>query len=310
MSSAGTPTPSELAELSQEQREVAWARWQVLAPTVQDAAPLTRSARAAGVPVRTAQRWLRNYRAGGLTALARRSRADRGHRRVPPELVALVEGLALRTPALSMATITRRAAQAAAEHGWAAPSYSTVRAVATALDPAIVALAHDGPAAFRDRFELVYRRRATHPNDVWQADHTQLDIIVLDSDGQPVRPWLTVILDDHSRAVAGYTVFLGAPSTLNLSLALRQAIWAKPDPRWVVHGIPDVLHVDHGSDFTSHHLAQVAADLHMQVIYSGVARPQGRGKLERLFGTLTTELLPELPGHLIRGRPSTPPPTA
>ena len=113
---------------------------------------------------------------------------------MPPELVALVEGLALRTPALSMATITRRAAQAAAEHGWAAPSYSTVRAVATALDPAIVALAHDGPAAFRDRFELVYRRRATHPNDVWQADHTQLDIIVLDSDGQPVRPWLTVIL--------------------------------------------------------------------------------------------------------------------
>lgn len=259
MSSAGTPAPAELAELSQEQREVAWARWQVLASTVQDAAPLTRSARAAGVPVRTAQRWLRDYRAGGLTALARRPRADRGHRRVPPELVALVEGLALRTPALSMATITRRAAQAAAEHGWAAPSYSTVRAVATALDPAIVALAHDGPAAFRDRFELVYRRLATHRNDVWQADHTQLDIIVLDSDGQPVRPWLTVILDDHSRAVAGCTVFLGAPSTLNLSLALRQAIWAKPDPRWVVHGIPDVLHVHHGSDFTSHHLAQARA---------------------------------------------------
>ena len=62
MSSAGTPAPAELAELSQEQREVAWARWQVLASTVQDAAPLTRSARAAGVPVRTAQRWLRDYR--------------------------------------------------------------------------------------------------------------------------------------------------------------------------------------------------------------------------------------------------------
>ncbi len=37
--------------------------------------------------------------------------------------------------------------------------------------------------------------------------------------------------------------------------------------------------------------------------------PQGRGKLERLFGTITTELLPSLPGHLAPGhaRPATPP---
>lgn len=215
-----------------------------------------------------------------------------------PELVGLVEGLALRTPALSMATITRRAGQAAAEHGWAAPSYATVRAIVGGLDMSMVTLAHDGPAVFRDRFELVYRRRATHPNDVWQADHTELDLVVLGPAGVPVRPWLTMILDDRSRAVAGYTVFLGAPSALNLLLALRQAIWVKTDPRWMVHGIPGVLHVDHGSDFTSHHLAQVAADLHLQVIYSAVARPQGRGKLERLFGTITTELLPELSGHL------------
>jgi putative transposase len=38
-----------------------------------------------------------------------------------------------------------------------------------------------------------------------------------------------------------------------------------------------------------------------------VGRPQGRGKVERLFGTLTTELLPDLPGHLVGGRPATPP---
>jgi putative transposase len=33
--------------------------------------------------------------------------------------------------------------------------------------------------------------------------------MVLDENSRPARPWLTVILDDHSRAVAGYTVFLG-----------------------------------------------------------------------------------------------------
>jgi putative transposase len=38
-----------------------------------------------------------------------------------------------------------------------------------------------------------------------------------------------------------------------------------------------------------------------------VGRPQGRGKIERLFGTITTELLPELPGHVVKGRPVSPP---
>ncbi len=41
---------------------------------------------------------------------------------------------------------------------------------------------------------------------------------------------MTVILDDKSRAVAGYTVFLGDPTALQTALALRQAIWRKADP--------------------------------------------------------------------------------
>ena len=102
-------------------------------------------------------------------------------------------------------------------------------------------------------------------------------------------------------------MFLGAPSALNLSLAMRQAIWRKTDPLWAVHGLPEILYVDHGSDFTSHHIAQVAADLHVRLMHSATARPQGRGKIERLFGTITSELLPELPGQLVAGAPASPP---
>lgn len=296
-----------LAQLDEAQRGEAWARWLVLAPAVEDGVALTEAAVRAGIPLRTACRWLTRYRADGLAGLARALRADRGTRRTRPELVALIEGLALRRPRPSVATIFRRAGQAAAQRGWAAPAYSTVHAIVSSLDPALVCLAHEGPEAFRDQFELVYRRQAQRPNDVWQADHTQLDLLVLDADGRPARPWLTAVLDDHSRAVAGYTVFLGAPSALNLSLALRQAIWSKSDPAWAIHGLPDVLYVDHGSDFTSHHIAQVAVDLHIQIINSIVARPQGRGKVERLCGTITTELLPELPGHLVHGTPASRP---
>lgn len=114
-----------------------------------------------------------------------------------------------------------------------------------------------------------------------------------------MRPWLTTVIDDYSRAVAGYMVFYGAPSALNTSLALRQAIWRKENHNWQVCGVPDILYVDHGSDFTSTHLEQVSVDLRFQLVYSTVARPQGRGKIERLFRTINTELLPELPGHLI-----------
>jgi len=83
------------------------------------------------------------------------------------------------------------------------------------------------PAAFRDRFEMVHRHRAAAPNALWQADHTLLDLLILDEGGKPARPWLTTVVDDYSRAVAGYTVFLGAPCVLNACLALRHAIGRK-----------------------------------------------------------------------------------
>jgi len=81
------------------------------------------------------------------------------------------------------------------------------------------------------------------------------------------------------RAIGGIHGVSRAPSILNASLALRQAIWRKGDPTWPVCGIPDVLYVDHGCDFTSNHLDQVAASLKFRIVYSAVARPQGRARL-------------------------------
>ena len=118
------------------------------------------------------------------------------------------------------------------------------------------------------------------------------------ANGKPDRPWLTTVKDDYSRALCGYTVFTGAPSALNTALALRQASWRKSDPSWAMCGLPDILHFDHGSDFTSHHLERTAIELHIRIIHSTIARPQGRGKIERFFGTINTEVLPSLPGHL------------
>jgi len=77
-----------------------------------------------------------------------------------------------------------------------------------------------------------------------------------------------------------------------------------------VCGLPAALYSDHGADFTSTHLAQVCADVKVQLIHSTPGVPRGRGKIERLFGTITTELLPTLPGHIPpknHGKPVSPP---
>ena len=282
-------------------------RMAVLRPHLIDGVPLARAANDAGIPIRTAWRWIARYRVDGPAGLARPRRPEAGKRTFPKELVELIEGMALLKPPPSIATIHRRITGLAGERGWRAPSYGSVRSIVGGTNPAMATLAHEGAAAFRDKYELVHRHRAVRPNATWQADYTQLDILILDAGGKEARPWLTTVVDDHSRAVAGYMMMLGAPSALNTSVALRQAIWRKANPEWPVCGIPDVLHVDHGSDFTSRHLEQAAADLRIRLIYSGIARPQGRGKIERLFRTINTELLPELPGNLRNGKPASPP---
>jgi putative transposase len=205
--------------------------------------------------------------------------------------------LALRKTRLSAAAIHRKVIDEAKKLCEGPPSYSAVYAVICKLAPGLVTMAHEGTKSYSERFDLIHRREANAPNAIWQVDHTELDILVKDNDGKPRRPWLTIIFDDYSRAVAGYLLSFLAPSAIQTSLALRQAIWRKPHPGWHVFGIPQVLYTDHGSDFTSQHIEQVTVDLKIQMIFSAVGRPQGRGKIERFFESLSQMLLSRLPGY-------------
>ncbi|WP_332603191.1 Mu transposase C-terminal domain-containing protein [Arthrobacter sp. S2(2024)] len=263
-----------------------------------DGVTWVRIADAAGVPTRTVQRWAARLEAGGL---ARPARRDKGTRHTPPELIEAVEALALQRPVPTAAYIHRRVGDIARDRGLAAPSYTTVRAIIHGLDAGLRTLAAGGDAAYRDKFELVFRRTAAAANEQWQMDHTLLDVMILDEKQRPVRPWLTVALDDYSRAVAGYALSVQAPTAEHSALAFHQAVSRKHDPVWVVSGLPDVLYSDHGSDFTSTRLEQVCLDLHIRLVHSRAGRPQGRGKIERFYGTLTTELLPHLPGFIPHG---------
>lgn len=299
--------PPARADLTEADWQQALARLALLRPHVDDQVPLTQLAAAQGRPLRTLQRWTAAYRRAGLAGLARTPRRDHGTRRLPPPLVHLIEGLALRSPRPTAAAVHRRVVAVAQDQRWPIPSYSTVYAIIAQLDPALTTLAHKGGKAYADAFDLVHRREATGPNAIWQADHTPFDLWVRDHRGRPARPWLTVIMDDYSRAIAGYALNLAAPSALQTALALRQAIGRKGEPGWHLCGIPEVFYTDHGADFTSRHLEQVAADLKMQLVFSRVGAPRGRGKIERFFGTVNQLFLCTLPDYT---PPGTSPPAA
>jgi putative transposase len=281
------PDIAPLCALSDAERTRALERYGVLQPCVEHDVPLTRVAHHHGPPLQTVQRWLAQYRRAGLAGLTRRGRSDRGHqRRLRAELKPVIEGFALRTPPPTVAFVHRQVCAVARQHGWPVPTYQSVYRVVKHLDPALLTLAHKGTKAYRTTFDLLYRRDAGTPNEIWQADHTLLDLWVQHDSGAPARPWLTVIMDDYSRAIAGFGVSFHAPSAIQTALVLRQAIWRKPLPQWHICGIPATFYTDHGSDFTSQHLEQVIAELKMGLVFSEAGMPRGRGRIERFFRTI------------------------
>ncbi len=292
-----------LTALSEAQRAQALERFTIIRPALEEGVSRAQVARTSKKAPSTVQLWIKRYREKGLAGLANNvARSDKGtSRKLEDAAIQLIEGLALQTPPRSMAAIHRQMTTIANEQGWKPPSYDRVRHIIKGLDPALVTFAHQGAAAYREEFDLLYRRESPHSNAMWQADHTPLDIWLLDETGKPARPWLTVVEDDYSRAIASFRLSFQESTALTTALAFRQAIWRKEEPHWHICGIPSVFYTDHGSDFTSHHMEQVAVDLGIELIFSQVSVPRGRGKIERFFRSVNELFLQDLPGYAPTG---------
>jgi putative transposase len=59
-------------------------------------------------------------------------------------------------------------------------------------------------------------------------------------------------------------------------------------------GCPEKFYSDHGSDFESSHIEQVAADLKFEPSHSIVGEAEPRGKVERLFRTADQLFIPDI----------------
>ncbi|MBB6131475.1 Mu transposase C-terminal domain-containing protein [Mucilaginibacter lappiensis] len=264
----------------------------------------TKVAKTEHIPIRTIRHWLNQFSKKGLPGLERAKRSDRGNVRIlNEEFQELTRGLALQKPPLSISAIYRKIVALSKRQDLKPPSYETIYGIIRKINPALLMLAHEGSKAYQQKYELIFRRECRTSNEIWQSDHTELDIYIIDANGKERKPWLTTIMDDYSRAIAGIFISLESPSAINTALALRQAIGKKEDPGWEICGIPQILYTDHGSDFMSHHIEQVCIALKIRMLNSMVGRPQGRGKIERFFQTLNECVLIDLPGFSIKGKP-------
>lgn len=141
-------------------------------------------------------------------------------------------------------------------------------------------------------------------NQVWQCDHTQVDVLVVDQAGEILgRPWLTTVVDSYSRCIMGINLGFDAPSAAVVCLGLRHAILPKQyssvyemKQMWGTYGMPQYLYTDGGKDFRCGHLEQVATEL--GIVLCLRRKPSDGGIVERPFGTLNTELFATLPGYV------------
>jgi putative transposase len=214
----------------------------------------------------TLDRWISEWRRGGFDALVPAPRQSQP--RTPAEVLELATALKRENPDRSAAQVRRILAAA---HGWA-PDERTLQRMFVRTGLTALAGPPGPPQAF-SRFE------ADRPNELWTGDVLH---------GKRIgdrKTYLFAFIDDHSRAVVGHR-WGYAEDTVRLAAALRPALAAR--------GVPEHVYVDNGSAFVDAWLLRACAKLGIKLVHSAPGRPQGRGKIERLFRTVTEEFLVEI----------------
>ena len=264
-----------------------------------------------GVTVRSVQRLVKRWREDGVAGLRTQARSDQGTIRISPEwqefIVKTYRAGNRGSRSMSPAQVAVRVQVRAGEREEADyPSRATVYRV---LKPYVEKQRRTKSLGWRGSRLVVKTREGEEieidrSNQVWQADHTQVDVLVVDQSGEVLgRPWLTIVVDSYSRCMMGLHLGFDAPSAWVACLALRHAILPKQysssyelQESWETYGLPQYLYTDQGKDFTSQHLEQVATELGIGLC----SRPQPSegGIVERPFGTFNREFFSSLPGYV------------
>ncbi len=270
-----------------------------------------------GVSTRQVERLLKQYHDDKLSESAGVQRSDKGKHRVSEDwqefIKAIYEESIENKHPISPASIAREVKRYASVELKLKPGdYPHQATVYRILDPLIAQhkqktkVRNPGSGAW---MKVVTRDgqllKADFSNQIIQCDHTKLDIRIVDSNGNLLsdRPWLTTVVDTFSSCVVGFHLWIKQPGSTEVALALRHAILPKNYPEdyqlnkaWEVCGPPfQYFFTDGGKDLGSKHLKAIGKKLGFQCELRD--RPSEGGIVERLFGTINTQVLKDLPGY-------------
>ena len=220
---------------------------------------------------------------------------------VDAQIEAAIDEVYLKRERPTLRKVLREAARNCRTAGLTPPSMKALRARVSARGLRERMKAREGAEAAGDTFRLVkVGLRTGRPLQVVQIDHTKVDIMLVDDVTRACigRPWLTLVLDVHTRMVLGLYLSLDAPCATSAALAVAQAVLPKTDwladraidLSWAAHGLPEIIHVDNGREFHSRAFERGCQQHGIRIEYRPPATPRFGGHIERLMGTLMTRL--------------------
>lgn len=177
------------------------------------------------------------------------------------------------------------------------PTLRTIQRRLKQLDPYVVARAQRGVEAANRLLRAAGRSiKASAILSIVEADTHILDVMVVDPDTKEVlgRPYLTCMIDVHTRAVVGTYVSLYPPSSLTSLAALKDMLTRHG--RGLPGGIPAQICPDNGVEFKNSAFSRLCEALSVTITPSQVREPNGKPHIERFFGSLTADLIHKLAG--------------
>jgi len=202
------------------------------------------------ISARSLRRWHSAYRAEGLAGLVDRRWLDRGSSGGAGNADQFRECLKsyyLSPRGLSITTCHELAMLKAQENGWQTFGLRAAGLYLNKIPKAVRVKSRQGEDAYVAECEPSITRDYTtlHSNEQWVGDHHQYDVIVQHA-GTLLRPWLTAWMDMRSRLIAGWCVYAHDPNSNSILSALRGGV--------TVFGVPELLYIDNGKDFSSYAL--------------------------------------------------------
>jgi putative transposase len=194
--------------------------------------------------------------------------------------------------------------------GTALPSLRTFqRKIVAAVGTAQLAYARGGTAAFREA-QVYLKQNSEHRMNSLLLDHTELPIYVVPRGHKRAeKPWMTAVMDGHTRYILSWVITWGRPSAEEVRAALIQAMSLRvaPDGETVVGGRPLKAVWDRGLEFLSTLITESCLRLHVMPVPLPAYSPHLKGRLERFWDFLNRDLLSPLPGYTqgprdLRGR--------